>query len=231
MFGRVEQPRVAEHIARQILRSIVNRTLRPGDRLPSERSLSSRLGVNRASLREAIKKLEQLGLVHTRQGDGTRVMDFMSHAGVELLGHLLPVATTESPELLRDLQEVRVVLGREVAHLAARRCQPEDLVELRRLCREGGGQVRTQLDLLQLDMAVFAGLAKASHNRVVQLLVNSIRAAVALQPDLFGPLMPSAQRVLAHHQALVECVATRDAEGAAAMTEAFLSEMAAPGSG
>lgn len=225
MFGRFEQPRVAEQIARQILRSILDRTLRPGDRLPSERSLSTRLGVNRASLREAIKRLEQLGLVHTRQGDGTRVIDFMSHAGVELLQHALPVTVTENPDLLRDLQEVRVVLGREVARLAARRCQPEDLGELRRIGREAAGKVSSARDLLQLDMEVFAALARASHNRVVQLLVNSIRAAVALQPDLFAPLMPSADRVLAQHQALLERLAVHDAEGAAALTESFLSEM------
>ncbi|MDY0001229.1 MAG: GntR family transcriptional regulator [Polyangia bacterium] len=216
---------MAEKIARQILRSILDRTLRPGDRLPSERSLSSRLGVNRASLREAIKSLEQLGLVHTRQGDGTRVMDFMSHAGVELLQHLLPLAVAESPELLGDLQEVRVVLGREVARLAARRAEPEDLVELRRTCKERGERQLSPRELLKLDMEVFAGLARASHNRVVQLLVNSIRSAVALQPDLFAPLMPSPELVFAHHQALIERLAAQDAEGAAALTESFLSEM------
>jgi GntR family transcriptional repressor for pyruvate dehydrogenase complex len=226
MLGSFERTRVAEQIARQLLRSIVNRTIRPGERLPSERSLASRLGVNRASLREALKKLEQLGLVRTRQGDGTRVTDFMSHAGMELLQHLMPLAIAESPELLRDLHEVRVVLGREVARLAARRCQPEDLAELRRLHREASGTGLDRRDLLRLDMEIFAGLARATHNRVVQLLVNSLRAAVAFQPDLFAPLMPEAELVLAHHMALIERLTAHDGEGAAALTEGFLQEMA-----
>lgn len=226
MLERFERTRLAEQIARQLLRSIVNRSLRPGERLPSERSLASRLGVNRASLREAIKRLEQLGLVHTRRGDGTRVADFMSHAGVELLQHLMPLALSESPELLRDLHEVRVSLGREVARVAARRCQLEDLDELRRLCREAAGRPLEGRALLQLDMEMFAGLARASHNRVVVLLVNSIRAAVALQPDLFTPVMPPPEVVLAHHRALVERLAAHDVDGAGALTEAYLEEMA-----
>ncbi len=227
MLGRFESTRVAEQIARQLLRSILDRTLRPGDRLPSERSLASRLGVNRASLREAIKKLEVMGLVRTRQGDGTRVLDFMSSAGVELLQHLLPVLINESPELVRDLLEVREALGREVARLAARRCQPEDLAELRRLVREASARPVTPQELMQHDMRLFAGLGRATHNRVVQLLMNSIQAAVAHEPDLFVQLLPSAEVALAHHQRVIELLEAGDHEAAANETEDYLADMSA----
>ena len=227
MLGRFESTRVAEQIARQLLRSILDRTLRPGDRLPSERSLASRLGVNRASLREAIKKLEVMGLVRTRQGDGTRVLDFMSSAGVELLQHLLPVLINESPELVRDLLEVREALGREVARLAARRCQPEDLAELRRLVREASARPVTPEELMQHDMRLFAGLGRATHNRVVQLLMNSIQAAVAHEPDLFVQLLPSAEEALAHHQRVIELLEAGDHEAAANETEDYLADMSA----
>lgn len=225
MLERFEHTRVAEQIVHQLLEAIVNRTLRPGERLPSERSLSSRLGVNRASLREAIKRLEQMGLVHTRQGDGTRVMDFMSHAGLELLKHIIPLASSESLALRRDLQEVRVVLGREVARLAALRCEPEDLAELRRLQQRSLSQPLFPEDLLQLDMEVFAALARASHNQVVQLLVNSIRAAVSFQPALFVPLIPEAKQVLEYHRALMDLLAARDLDGSAELTESYLGRM------
>ncbi len=225
MLSGFERTRVAEQIARQLLRSILDRSLRPGDRLPSERSLASRLGVNRASLREAIKKLEHMGLVRTRQGDGTRVLDFMSTAGVELLQHLLPVVLDESPELMRDLLEVREVLGREVARLATRRCQPEDLAALQQMHREACARSLTPRDQLDHDMRHFAGLGRACHNQVVRLLVNSVGAAVTRQPELFTRLMPEPHDTLEHHRQVIEALENRDEQSAAALTEAYLAAM------
>src|SRR5258706_15497340 len=92
MFHPVGKPRVAEEIVHQLRTLILRGSYAPGQKLPPERRLAEELGVNRASLREAIKSLEQMGLVKTRQGDGTPVLDFMQTAGVELVSHLvLPV--------------------------------------------------------------------------------------------------------------------------------------------
>jgi len=220
-----EKTRVAEEIARHLLRSIFDRTFRPGDRLPSERSLASRLGVNRASLREAIKHLEHMGLVKTRQGDGTRVLDFMSTAGLELLQHLIPYAAADSPKLLRDLFEVRRVLGREMARLAAERRVPEDLEELRRVQREAVAQARNRTELLIRDAEIFAALGRTTHNRVVQLLANSIRISVARQPDIFERAMPEAEATLSYHRLLIDAVAEGDAGAAAALTDQYLADM------
>ena len=69
MLKPVERPRVAEEIVEQIRSLILTGQYAPGDKLPPERELARQLGVNRASLREALKKLEHLGLVKIRQGD------------------------------------------------------------------------------------------------------------------------------------------------------------------
>ncbi|WP_245153880.1 GntR family transcriptional regulator [Jeotgalibacillus proteolyticus] len=65
---------------------IQNDRLTSGDRLPSERELSERLGVGRSSVREAFRALELLGLIETRHGEGTFLRDFRDHHLVELLG-------------------------------------------------------------------------------------------------------------------------------------------------
>ena len=120
MLKPVEKQRVAEEIAEQLRSLILNGQYPPGSKLPPERELSKRLRVNRASLREALKKLEHLGLVRIRQGDGTRVQNFMETGGIELVQHLLPLAGGK-PELIRDLLEFRRIFGRELARLAAAR--------------------------------------------------------------------------------------------------------------
>src|SRR5919106_3170510 len=120
MLKPVERQRVADEIVEQLRSLILTGQYRPGAKLPPERELAKTLGVNRASLREALKKLEHMGLVRIRQGDGTRVENFMETAGIELVQHLLPLAGGK-PELIRDLLEFRRIFGRELARLAAGR--------------------------------------------------------------------------------------------------------------
>lgn len=126
----VEKQRVAEEIVEQLRSLILTGQYPPGSKLPPERDLSKRLGVNRASLREALKKLEHLGLVRIRQGDGTRVTNFMETGGIELVQHLLPLAGRNHPELIRDMLELRRIFGREIARLAAYRASSDGLARL-----------------------------------------------------------------------------------------------------
>lgn len=65
---------------------IQEQNLKPGDKLPSERELADILQVGRSSVREALRSMELLGLIETRRGEGTFVVDFRKHQLVELLG-------------------------------------------------------------------------------------------------------------------------------------------------
>src|SRR6476661_4244055 len=107
MFRPVGKPRVAEEIVHQLRGLILRGAYAVGDKLPPERKLAEELHVNRASLREAIKELEHLGLVKTRQGDGTRVLDFMQTAGVELISHLIPRDGAPDMAMLGDVLDFR----------------------------------------------------------------------------------------------------------------------------
>src|SRR5215831_3367590 len=162
MFRPVGKPRVAEEIVSQLRGLILRGEYAVGDKLPPERRLAEELGVNRASLREAIKKLEHMGLVKTRQGDGTRVLDFMQTAGLELVRHL---AERGSPDILRDVLEFRTIYGREVARLAALRASPGDLAKLAEIA-EQASQNQPPEDLLRLDLEFYVTLAEAARNQV-----------------------------------------------------------------
>ncbi len=69
----------------KIRKIIQERNLQPGDRLPSERELTDLLHVGRSSVREALRAMELLGLIETRRGEGTFIVDFRKHQLVELL--------------------------------------------------------------------------------------------------------------------------------------------------
>src|ERR1041384_7638684 len=177
MLKPVEKQRVAEEIAEQLRSLILNGQYPPGSKLPPERELSKRLRVNRASLREALKKLEHLGLVRIRQGDGTRVQNFMETGGIELVQHLLPLAGGK-PELIRDLLEFRRIFGRELARLAAARSRDKDGLAKLRALADRADHVTGALELFDLDFDFYVAIAQLSGNQVMLLLIHTVRDGV-----------------------------------------------------
>src|SRR5262245_63640403 len=79
-----EPGRRSDRIADSLRADILRGRYRPGERLPAERELATRLTVNRGSVREALKKLEQLGLVEIRRGDGA-VVRHLHEARIEVV--------------------------------------------------------------------------------------------------------------------------------------------------
>ncbi|HEX4447797.1 MAG TPA: GntR family transcriptional regulator, partial [Polyangiaceae bacterium] len=76
---------LSEQVFEQLAAEIITGRYSPGDNLPAERALTDVFDVNRHVVREALKRLEQIGLVKVSQGGGTKVLDFKRHAGLDLL--------------------------------------------------------------------------------------------------------------------------------------------------
>src|SRR4051794_19582363 len=93
----------------------------PGERLPTQRALAAGLGVNMASVREGVKRLEQLGLVEVRHGDAMRVRDWRLHGGPDVLVHLIEREGALDVEMVRAVMEARRLLLTESARLPAAR--------------------------------------------------------------------------------------------------------------
>jgi GntR family transcriptional repressor for pyruvate dehydrogenase complex len=220
VLQRVEKQRIAEEIVEQLRGLILQGTYAPGDKLPPERKLAEQLGVNRASLREAIKKLEHMGLVKTRQGDGTRVLDFMQTAGLELVRHLVERG---SPDILRDVLEFRTIYGREVARLAAARATQAELTKLEQIAEMCAKDIPGE-ELLRLDLEFYVGLAEASRNQVFKLLINTIRNAVVGFAEFFAQFQISKDVVRTHQRDVLDALKRRDGEAAAKAAERYLAQ-------
>jgi len=227
MLKPVEKQRVAEEIAEQLRSLILGGQYPPGSKLPPERELSKRLRVNRASLREALKKLEHLGLVRIRQGDGTRVQNFMETGGIELVQHLLPLAGGK-PELIRDLLEFRRIFGREIARLAAARSArgaaegaAEGLGKLRELA-DRADKVSGALELFEVDFDFYVAVAQLSGNQVMLLLINTVRDGVRSFMPLLANLAAPGEIVRKHHRDLIAAIEKGDVAGAGRVADEYL---------
>src|SRR2546423_7393812 len=114
-FRAVERQPLSESVYRQLKDKIVRRELAPGAELPSERELSDLLGVNRGAVREAIKRLQQAGLVAVRHRGNHVVLDFQAEGGLELLPSLLVDASGKvRPSLARSGMSLRSSIAPDI---------------------------------------------------------------------------------------------------------------------
>lgn len=120
-FKRVERRSVPDEVYEQLLDDVVGGELAPGKNLPAERQLAEVLGVSRPAVREALQRLAHSGLLAVRQGDGTTVLDYRKHAGLDLLPRLLIRGGKLDFGVIRSIVEARLLIGQEVAALAAER--------------------------------------------------------------------------------------------------------------
>jgi len=182
----IQKRQVADVVAERIERLIADNIVKPGQLLPSERSLTERLGVSRPALREGLKVLRARGLVHTVHGKGSFVANLLGSAAQAPMLHLLGT----QPRTLYDLLEVRELLEGESAWLAADRGTQADCVLITRRYEELCAAQEQGLDPAahaRLDHAFHMAICEASHNPVLvhtlgslnELMLNSVFASIS----------------------------------------------------
>ncbi len=164
--------RVFEQLAQDILRG----HHRPGSSLPAERALAEQLQVNRQVVREAIRRLEQLGLVEVLHGDGTHVLDFREHAGLELLALLMeqPASRKNSLTLWLPILELRAALAPEVVRHCATNAKLSLRRELVRTC-QAMSQAEDDEALYKLEQHFWALVHEGANHIVYRLTFNTFK--------------------------------------------------------
>lgn len=171
----IRRQSLSDAVYEQLKTRIVRGEMPAGASLPAERALCASLGVNRGAVREALKRLEQAGLVRIQHGGGTHVRDFEASAGLELLPDLLLGPGGEiATDVARSVLEMRTALAKDVAFRAAQRRRPEQ-VEALSAHVEGMRDAADDLSALQrIAMAFWSDLVLASHNIAYRLAFNTL---------------------------------------------------------
>mgnify|MGYP002682178895 CR=1 FL=1 len=214
----VEKMKAPEQIAERLLKYILGGGVSPGEKLPPERTLATQLNVTRATLREALKKLEQLKLIVIHQGKGIIVEDFHK-ASIDLIFSLLVINGQIDLKILENILEARELFGTDVARCAARRADKKDVEQMKILMNELI-KATDPGKLQQLDFEFFRQLALASKNMVYILLMNTIKTIHDNHLDLFLPLSTNLDTTL--QQEILQAVIDGDEEKAAEKANTFL---------
>jgi GntR family transcriptional regulator, transcriptional repressor for pyruvate dehydrogenase complex len=212
---------LSEAAFEKLVESLIQGSWKEGDRIPPERELCQKLGIGRASLREALKALELIGMLESKVGDGTFVCprsEFLSRP-------LLWAITGTDRSELRDIVEARRLLEEDIAALAAERATTEEL----RLIEEAVEDFRINIDTpaaaLEADMKFHLAVARAAHNEIlrnsVQLLRNLMKHWLLLKLQV----PRAAAMVLQQHEAIFSAIRYRDAGLARSLMSEHLTQM------
>lgn len=200
---------VADRVFRTLSEAVLSGRYEPGEKLPTQRALAAELGVNMASVREAVKRLEQLGLVSVRQGDAMRVNDWRSSGGLDVIAHVLFAAGGQEHSALADLMEARRLMLAGAARFAATRRDDERAARLADLARRIADAPDTRA-AQALDFAFFAELVEAADNVVLGLVMNSIRAIYFDNAQLFEAVVADRDRLAPLYRRAARAVTRRE---------------------
>ncbi|MEJ6397385.1 FadR/GntR family transcriptional regulator [Yoonia sp. 208BN28-4] len=227
-FETVQQEKLSHGVVRQIEGLILRGILRPGERLPSERELSERMGVSRPSLREALQDLQDRGLLASRAGAGVFVADVLGSAFAPALVTLF--ATHD--EAVFDYISFRRDMEGLAAERAARMASDTDLAVIQTILdkMETAHGKRNPADEAQLDADFHLAIIEASHNIVMLHMMRSmyqlLREGVFYNRSIMFKQRMTRENLLDQHRAINSALQARDPDGARAAVAAHLDYVA-----
>jgi GntR family transcriptional repressor for pyruvate dehydrogenase complex len=209
---------VAGRVFAQLSEEILSGRYEAGEKLPTQRKLAAELGVTMTALREALKRLEQLGLVEVRHGDAMRVSDWRARGGLDVIAHVLFAAGGLDREMLSDVLEARRLMLAESARLAADRRSDQQAERLRELADQIG-VAADQGAAQAIDWAFFHEVVEAAGNVVLLLVMNTIRDIYLQRAELFEAVAAGHDELAPLYARAADAVARRQPNAAARAVE------------
>jgi GntR family transcriptional repressor for pyruvate dehydrogenase complex len=181
--------RQSDRIAGELRADILRGRYRPGERLPAERELATRLTVNRGSVREALKKLEQVGLVEIRRGDGA-VVQHPQDASVEVIRDRLRAGDGLDRRVLEEVLDIHEMLLSGAVALTVQQLSDTALERARALVADLARPERTASEFHQHIGALVEIAAEAGGHLVQRLFRNTFEPAVLDGVSALCPYFP-----------------------------------------
>jgi DNA-binding FadR family transcriptional regulator len=206
-FRRIRAPRAFEEIADQIRKELSDRRLRAGDRLPPERALAEQFGVSRNTLREALRSLENAGLLRLRKGatGGAFVRESTGDAIITGLRDMFDLGAIQ-PE---HLTEARVLIESIAVRVACERATAEDIAALHANIAAAENAAREKInfyDQAAIHLEFHRIIARATKNPVMVIVMEALVDVMQHFIQAIGQkrnpwVLPSRRRFMKHFEA------------------------------
>lgn len=216
---------VSDIVFTRIVEEILTGRWPAGQPTPSERELALAWQVNRHAVREALKRVKQAGLVQITQGDNTQVLDWRSHAGLDMLASLAAVGVIPPMEILADVAVMRRTIGVDAARRCALNADEQQLAEVAAAAAaypESGDLFALRDADLRLWTAIIIGAGNLAYRLALNTLVHSIDDTGR---ELFIAVNSVEFIDRQAHLDLAAAITTRNADTAGQRADALLSQL------
>lgn len=170
MLEPVKSRKIYENIVEQIKKMVKQGELKIGDRLPSERELAESLKVSRTSVREALRILENMGLIECRSGEGNFVKDLT----IDSLANSILWEIHLIKGVVLELYEIRKIIEPGIVRLAAERATDEDILRMESIIEKQKSIVEQGKSISDIDDEFHRSIAEASKNKMIMKIINTI---------------------------------------------------------
>lgn len=209
----VKQLKLSDAVAAQLESLVRTEHFGVGGKFPAERELAEQFGVGRSTMREAISKLETLGIITRSQGIGTFVVDISEHSQKSI--SLLNAGDVTALELF----EIRYALEPLGAEMSADRRTLKDLQKLKSILRQATDLELSPKEFVKLDFEFHNYIAVSSKNRLFAQLYQQLASHHAIYSEKVISFKNRRERAHAGHVKILEAIELQD--GARAKKEAF----------
>ena len=210
MFEPVKNQRVSDEILQQIREAVLTGKFQVGDRLPNERTLAEQFAASRTSVREALRGLQQEGVIYTKKGvsGGAFVADLDHRLVSRSFQTLLKLRKIS----INNIAEARLIFEPEAARLAARRATPQDLRELEDVIAKMKSVVEAGHPPNLFDLKFHKLVARAAGNPILEMLADSMLEVASQVISDLHPSLEVLRHVVRRHRQVFEAIRSRDGD-------------------
>ncbi len=218
---RVGRPEALPTAVRnEIERLIADAGLQPGSKLPSEKELAEQLGTGRSSVREALRAMQEIGMIEVMHGKGAFVQN-QSHKAIEAHLHFLMNFEAQARE---DLTELRQVLEAGLVQLAARRATDEDIAAIG-TCLEEMTRAETTEQQVEAGARFHLAVARAAKNAFATSIYEAVTQVINQVYSAMERSQIQKQQSVDDHEEIYRAIANHDPETAMRKTREHLMNL------
>ncbi len=219
----VTRPSLSEYLSREILELVRAESLRPGDRLPSARALAERFSVATPTLREALRRLQAVGVIDIRHGSGVYV-----RAGHERVVFANPHVGQLEAKTLLQLLDARLLIEPYLAKSAALNAREHDVAALWAALDEAEQHLAgNDADLHRENMGFHRQIATMSSNKILAHVLDSLIDLYSFEQGVILKLFNDRARDHADHREILKSIGERDPTGARRAMKRHLTDVKA----